>query len=82
MKRCTSCIIPETYPGIEFNSKGICSLCRQTDEKDRFLSSVHKMRRELEKIISEVKARNEKYDALVAFSGGKDSTFLIHILKR
>ena len=26
-KRCTKCILPEDYPGIRFNSEGICNFC-------------------------------------------------------
>ena len=27
MKRCARCTLPETYPGIRFDSSGVCSLC-------------------------------------------------------
>ena len=27
LKRCTNCILPETMPFIEFNSKGVCNYC-------------------------------------------------------
>ncbi len=26
-KRCTRCILPETFPGIEFNDQGVCNYC-------------------------------------------------------
>ena len=28
MKRCTKCILPETFPGIEFDEEGECNYCR------------------------------------------------------
>ena len=27
MKRCTRCILPETFPGIRFDEKGVCNYC-------------------------------------------------------
>lgn len=28
LKRCTRCILPETFPGIEFDEDGVCNYCR------------------------------------------------------
>ena len=81
MKRCTSCIIPETFPGIEFNSNAVCSLCTKFDEQKEYIPSLEKLRTKLETIINENKSKNQRYDALIAYSGGKDSTFLIYTLK-
>jgi len=81
MKRCISCIIPETYPGISFNDNGVCSICAKFGEEKGIITSFEKIKLKLESIISENKSKNPKYDALVAFSGGKDSTYLIYTLK-
>ena len=27
MKTCTQCILPETFPGIKFDDKGVCNHC-------------------------------------------------------
>jgi len=81
MKRCISCIIPESYPGIDFDSNGVCSICRKNKGKKRLVPSIEKLRTKLDRIIIENRSKNPTYDALVAFSGGKDSTFLIYKLK-
>ena len=81
MKRCISCIIPETFPGIKFNSDGVCSLCIKFEEQKGHIPSLEKLRTKFDEIINQNKSKNSKYDALVAYSGGKDSTFLIHTLK-
>lgn len=80
MKRCTLCVMPETYPGIAFDSEGVCSFCSKQSGKQP-VPSLPKLQAKLDEIIRECKAQNRKYDALVAYSGGKDSTFLIHTLK-
>lgn len=28
LRRCTRCILPETYPGISFDDEGVCNYCR------------------------------------------------------
>lgn len=28
MRRCNRCILPETFPGIEFDEYGVCNYCR------------------------------------------------------
>jgi tRNA(Ile)-lysidine synthase TilS/MesJ len=81
MKRCSICILPESFPGITFNSEGVCSVCSKYKEQSQFVPSMEKFQIKLTEIINEQKSKGKKYDALVAFSGGKDSTFLIHSLK-
>jgi len=31
MRRCTRCILPETFPGIEFDEDGVCNYCLDYD---------------------------------------------------
>lgn len=81
MKRCRLCVLPESFPGIEFTAEGVCSLCEQAKERKELIPSLEKLKAKLEALLDEAKARREKYDALVAYSGGKDSTFLLHLLK-
>lgn len=81
MKRCIRCVLPESFPKISFDKDGVCSHCNKFSESDRFIPSLERLQAKLEDIVREGKARNSKYDALVAYSGGKDSTFLIHTLK-
>jgi len=81
MIRCISCILPESFPGIKFDAKGICSECiKYKEQKDNF-PSLRNLKNKMDLLIRENKSTNLKYDALVAFSGGKDSTFLIYKLK-
>ncbi|MBC2714567.1 MAG: hypothetical protein HF978_04585 [Desulfobacteraceae bacterium] len=82
MQRCISCILPVTFPGIEFNSSGVCSVCEKYKEQKAYLPSLQKLKVKLDKIINENRSTNTQYDALVAFSGGKDSTYLIYTLKK
>jgi len=74
--RCTHCILPSTMPFINFNKDGVCNYC-QNHKK-----IITKGRGELEKIAAKVRSKNGKPDCILAFSGGRDSSFGLHYLKK
>jgi len=73
--------MPDTRPGITFDSSGICSACQSfkkrenTDYDARF--------EELKNICDQHRGRNGEngYDCMIAVSGGKDSHFQVHMFK-
>jgi len=75
LKRCTRCILPETFPFISFDSQGVCNFCRnyrlrnQPRPLDELLALVEPYRRS-----------DGKPDCIVPFSGGRDSTFALHVI--
>lgn len=80
LKKCTRCITPETAATVTFDDEGVCSVCRQIEEKEKIdWEARHK---ELEEIVGYFKDKN-LYDCVVPFSGGKDSTFqLWYVVKK
>ena len=58
-KRCANCILPSTYPGIEFDEKGVCSYCH-AEMHDRTLHKDKKGKADLDKIILAHKGKNPK----------------------
>ena len=82
MKRCKSCILPDTFPGISFNNDGICTVCQKFSAQKNYDLLLEKIKKRMHQIIDENRSKNPKYDVLVAFSGGKDSTYLIHKLRK
>jgi predicted PP-loop superfamily ATPase len=81
MQRCTKCILPASFPGISFAEDGVCSICRDFAEQGTPTSSSKHLSELLSKTIETSKSKKARYDAVVAFSGGKDSTFLMYVLK-
>ncbi len=79
--RCTKCILPNSYPGIEFDNQGLCSYC-PAEMKHRDSYKGMKNKTDLDKIILDHKGKNIKYDAIVGLSGGKDSTYVAYYLKK
>ena len=75
LNRCSKCILPETYPFIKFNSKNICNYC-ENYEKQNFFGE-----EKLFKFLESYRSKNGEPDCLVGLSGGRDSTYGLHLLK-
>jgi tRNA(Ile)-lysidine synthase TilS/MesJ len=80
MKRCTKCVLPETFPGISYDDEGVCNFCRSFRGQEHLDSSIEKYRKRFEKLLDEHR-REGGYDCLMAYSGGKDSTYTLVVLK-
>lgn len=77
MKYCARCVLSEKFPGISFDSDGVCNYCSggliaDDDKKSEYL-------REFEKLLEEKKDKSS-YDVIMAYSGGKDSTYTMMLL--
>jgi predicted PP-loop superfamily ATPase len=81
-KRCGQCGLPNTYPGIKFNAAHTCNYCLYYElYQDRELAIKKQLEKAFYKIIRDAKKNKNQYDCVVAYSGGKDSTFLLAHLK-
>lgn len=75
IKRCSKCILPATFPGIIFDGNGVCNFCNHYKKKSLLGEE------ELEKILKKYRSESDKPDCLVAFSGGRDSSYGLHLIK-
>lgn len=73
VKYCKKCLLPETYLNIEIGKDGVCNHCKSF-EPVNFLGKESLIQK-----ITPILARNtsKKYDCIVKFSGGRDSTYLL-----
>ena len=80
MIRCTRCCMPSTQEGQAFDEDGICNVCRSSEVKMRI--DWRSRRNELIEILENAKEnhKNDPYDCLIPISGGKDSTYQLHVL--
>lgn len=76
LKRCTKCLLPETFPFIEFDDKGVCNICNNYVKKNHL-----KPLEELKELVEPYRRTDGQPDCLVPFSGGRDSTYVLHIVK-
>jgi len=80
MKRCAKCVLPETFPGIDFDEKGICNHCRAFRGIEHLKVSKKKYMDKFEKLLATHRTKGT-YDCIMAYSGGKDSTYTLVVLK-
>ena len=75
IKRCTNCILPETVPFINFDKKGVCNYC--LNYRKVLLKKISKFEDKLDKM----RRSDHGHDSVVSFSGGRDSSYGLHLLK-
>ena len=75
MRRCTRCILPETMPFIAFDHEGVCNYCHTHTPWTKRPAS------DLEDRLDRIRSKNGEPDCIVAFSGGRDSSYGLHLLK-
>lgn len=76
LKRCTCCLLPQTVPFIEFDPAGQCNYCRE------YRKTGVRGPDELRKVTDHFRRRDKGPDCLLALSGGRDSSYALHYLKR
>lgn len=75
LKRCSKCILPETMPFIKFDEKGVCNYCKNYKQKNSV-----KPKEKLTKLLESYQPISQN-KVLVPFSGGRDSSYSLHLLK-
>ena len=75
---CSKCILPSTFPGISFDDNDVCNHCRnyRGDKADEEMRK--KYEQKFINLLKEQK-KGKSYDVLMAYSGGKDSTYTLDI---
>lgn len=78
---CKKCTLPSSSAvPLEFNDDHICSACQTNKETDSI--DWERRKRMFENMIDEYKSKNNNYDCIIPVSGGKDSYYQIHIIKK
>jgi N-acetyl sugar amidotransferase len=73
--------MPETNEGMEFDEMGICKACQSAEQKIHI--NWKERESQLRKIFEEYKQKSgDNYDCIIGVSGGKDSTFQLHVLTK
>jgi glucosamine--fructose-6-phosphate aminotransferase (isomerizing) len=80
LKRCSTCVLPETFPFIRFDAGGVCNYCHgyQTKYRDYDRSAATG---KFDSFLQRFRRSDGKTDVLVPFSGGRDSCYGLHLIK-
>lgn len=77
LKRCTKCLLPETFPFIQYDSSGECNYCKNYQKKNQ-----PNPISELQNLAEPYRKANGKPEVLIPLSGGRDSTYVLHMVKK
>ena len=73
-KRCSKCILPETMPYILFDTNGICNYCLNYTNRNN-----PRPKSELFDLVKPNR-RKDGPDCIIPFSGGRDSSYGLHLI--
>ncbi len=76
LRRCTKCVLPETYPYVDFDADGVCRYCRTWKRIEV------KGEQALLDAVAPYRSKDGSPDVIVAFSGGRDSSYGLHYVKK
>jgi len=80
-KYCAECFLNSDIFGVNINNNGLCQECVASKKGSKLQERYKSLVLKAEKRFSIAKKKNSIYDVLVMFSGGKDSAYLLHLLK-
>lgn len=72
IRRCNTCVLPETFPGIKFENNGECNYCKTYEPMQPFGEETFL------RLLSKYRGKGKEYDVLVPISGGRDSAYVLH----
>ena len=81
MKTCSRCVLDERFPGIRFNADGECNYCSSAKGQEEHLAAKEQLESRFRQLLCEHRGK-AGYDCVVAYSGGKDSTYTLHLLQK
>ena len=76
LRRCSRCLLPETFPYIDYDDGGVCNYCRHYKTRNQ-----PKPLGELLALLAPYRSADGSPDCIVPYSGGRDSTYALHVVK-
>lgn len=78
---CSRCVCDTTIPEIRFDENGVCQFCKIHEFMDRQYPLGAEGERKLSELLDKIKAagKGRDHDCIVGTSGGRDSTYLMHL---
>ena len=80
VKFCKNCVMSNQRPRISFDKNGVCSACNFSEYKKSKIDWSSR-EKELKNLCDLYRKNDGSYDVVVPCSGGKDGSFVAHLLK-
>jgi predicted PP-loop superfamily ATPase len=82
MKICGQCVLPETLPSMKLDEHGVCNYCRTFKGVEHLDQQRDDYKKKFEFLLTSHASHDPgSYDIIVAYSGGKDSSVTLDVLK-
>ena len=75
LKRCSKCLLPQTFPFIQYDSNGVCNYCNKYVVKKQGAKE-----QEFKDLMKTYRSKDGKPDCIIPFSGGRDSSYGMHYI--
>jgi glutamine---fructose-6-phosphate transaminase (isomerizing) len=75
LRRCRRCVLPETVPGSDFDAHGVCRACRT------YQPFASKGIGALRALADKHRRKDGRPDCVIGLSGGRDSSYGLHLLR-
>ena len=76
---CRNCLNMSTRPRISFDDRGWCNACQWMEEKKKIDWKLREA--QLVNLLDRNRSKNNSFDCIVPVSGGKDGSYVAHMLK-
>jgi len=81
---CVRCVMDTSVPGIEFDAQGECNFCKLHDKLDKAFPLTAAGEQKRQTMIETIrrKGHGKPFDCVLGVSGGRDSMYTLHLLKK
>lgn len=80
MQICTKCVLPDTFPGVRLDKDGVCAYCLRYASSPKREALSPRYEAKFRALLDRFRGVGP-YDVLLAYSGGKDSTYTLKVLR-
>ncbi|MCI5180119.1 MAG: hypothetical protein D3911_12520 [Candidatus Electrothrix sp. AW3_4] len=80
MQECVKCMLPAGKWNVTLNEDGTCNLCRHWQENKERITDYETNSKLLIERLNKLRKSDNQHNALLGFSGGKDSTYIAYTL--
>ncbi|MBU2969546.1 hypothetical protein KO527_09340 [Pseudoalteromonas sp. C2R02] len=78
-ERCSKCIQSKNFPKITFDENGVCNFCNKASKSTEIEASLIDNAKIKISDLFDNRVKSGEYDAVVCYSGGKDSTYVLKL---
>ena len=80
MRLCATCVLPDNFPNIKFDQAGNCNYCNSFKGEEKLKEDKAAYFEKFKELIEKLRGKGD-YDCTLSYSGGKDSSYTLYVLR-